>query len=446
MWMTKASPGTSRTMWSRPKRVAWSAMGLLIAAGVMAQPLPEEGANAHLGPATCASSVCHGKVSPEEGANVLLNEYRTWSRDDYHSRAYTVLRNEESREIARKLGLSNAQTADICLDCHADNVPADKRGEKFQISDGVGCEACHGGAEQWIESHAEEGATHADNLARGMYPTEDPEARARLCLSCHLGTEGKFADHDIMAAGHPRMSFELGIFTDLQPAHYVVDEDYRERKGEIPKVEIWVKGMLYKAKREMALLRSELLDGHGMFPELAFFDCHACHHPMNDVRWRPSEVTRQLPIGVARVNDSSLQMLMAITAVLARDASATLGSQVAALHTASTRGKDAFVSQAGRLDGVLDDLESKFSERGYSDTEIRALRLELLQRAADGEYRDFTSAEQAYLGVETLCIQLDQFDAWQSLLDRWFATVEDEHDFDPGRFTAVASQLKDRAR
>ena len=25
----------------------------------------------------------------------------------------------------------------------------------------------------------------------------------------------------------------------------------------------------------------------GLFPELVFFDCHACHHPMSDLRWNP---------------------------------------------------------------------------------------------------------------------------------------------------------------
>jgi hypothetical protein len=61
-----------------------------------------------------------------------------------------------------------------------------------------------------------------------MYPTEQPEVRAKLCLSCHFGTEDKFATHRIMGAGHPRISFELDTFTEIQPAHFRVDEDYKE--------------------------------------------------------------------------------------------------------------------------------------------------------------------------------------------------------------------------
>lgn len=431
------------------RQTGWLAalvLSVVAASQAAAGTLPSAAVNKHLGPATCASGVCHGKVSPDPKSNVMLNEYRTWLRRDYHSRAYTVLRSDESKAIARKLGLSSAQTADICLDCHADNVPAARRGEEFQISDGVGCEACHGGAERWIESHAEEGATHADNLARGMYPTENAEARAQLCLSCHLGTEEKFADHDIMAAGHPRMSFELTIFTDLQPPHYKVDDDYVKRKGKLDKADIWVKGVLYKARRELELAHSDLFSGHGLFPELAFFDCHACHHPMNDLRWAPSSVTRQIPIGVPRLNDGSLQMLIAISSVVAPDRGDALSSNVAQLHVASTRGYDTFVNRVGKLQRFLAELGEQLADHDYTEREIRAMRRTLLHKARGGEYRDFTSAEQAYMGVETLCIRLGEYDRWKSSLDKWFKTVEDEHAFKPGRFAAVARQFYARVR
>ena len=392
----------------------------MTASAALAQPLPFESEDMHLGPATCATSVCHGKVAPDETSNVLLNEYRTWSNDDYHSRAYTVLRSEESRIMAERLGLGNATTAQVCLDCHADNVPAERRGEKFQISDGVGCEACHGGAERWIESHAEEGATHADNLARGMYPTEQPEARARLCLSCHVGTEHRFADHDIMAAGHPRMSFELETFTVNQPAHYVIDEDYLERKGEIGSVEMWVTGMVMKAERQLDLIRSDRFRGHGLFPELAFFDCHACHHPMDELRMHSTPVTRTLPPGVVRLDDSSFQMLIAIADALDDPTGERLRARTRSLHGATVQGRDALRGAAGELAGAVDDLRRLVAAHDYSARQLREIRELLLERAASGRYGDFTSAEQAFLAVETLSIVLGDSGAVGAALDAWF--------------------------
>ena len=139
--------------------------------------------------------------------------------------------------IAERLGLGPAAQADACLDCHADNVPEALRGERFQLSDGVGCEACHGGAGDWLVAHYNDpGAGHASNVKAGLYPADDLMARGSLCLSCHLGTADKFATHRMMAAGHPRLTFELDTFTELwrlagsQP-HYQVDDDYRHRKS-----------------------------------------------------------------------------------------------------------------------------------------------------------------------------------------------------------------------
>ncbi len=414
---------------------------LTASAGAAAQPLPADGADLHLGPATCATSVCHGKVTPDETSNVLLNEYRTWSNDDYHARAYTVLRSDESRRMAERLGLGNPTTAKICLDCHADNVPVERRGEKFQISDGVGCEACHGGAERWIESHAEDGATHADNLARGMYPTERPEARARLCLSCHVGTETKFADHDIMAAGHPRMSFELETFTVNQPAHYVIDDDYRERKGEIDSVTMWATGMAMKAERQLDLIRSELFSGHGLFPELAFFDCHACHHPMDALRMHGTPVTRGLPPGMVRLDDSSFQMLLAIGDVLDAQTGERLRERTRGLHTATTRGREPLRAAADALDAAVDDLRRILDERDYSGQDLRRMRAVLVERAGQGRYGDFTSAEQAFLAVETLSLVIGDADGLGPALDAWFETLADEHDFDPGAYASVARRV-----
>jgi len=108
--------------------------------------LPYELPNRHMGVSTCSSTVCHGSVKSNGNYNVQLNEYITWSHQDSHAKAYTVLLNERSRNIAAKLGIPEASKAKICLDCHADNVPENMRGREFNLSDGVGCEACHGGA------------------------------------------------------------------------------------------------------------------------------------------------------------------------------------------------------------------------------------------------------------------------------------------------------------
>src|SRR4051812_19830470 len=189
--------------------------GLLpVGAAHAAAALPQYSHDKTLGVGSCASSLCHGAVETWKDSSVMQNEYITWSRSDKHARSYSVLLNERSKEIAKKLNLPQpAHKSDLCLDCHTHNPKPAQRGENFQLTDGISCEACHGPADRWVKSHVEPDATHQNNLSRGMYATNDDVLRARLCLSCHIGNQEKFVTHKIMAAGHPRMSFELDTFT-----------------------------------------------------------------------------------------------------------------------------------------------------------------------------------------------------------------------------------------
>ena len=431
----------------RRQRRALSGAALLVAAAlaapVAAQPLPERGEQAHEGVASCATSVCHGKVAPAEDSTVWLNEYRVWLRQDYHSRAYRTLQTEQSKSIARKLGLPAAHTAKICLDCHADNVPADARGAKFQISDGVGCEGCHGGAGQWLESHAEAGTSHEDNIAKGMYPTEQPAARAQLCLSCHLGTAEKFASHDIMGAGHPRLAFELETFTVNQPAHYTVDQDYRERKVTVESTNMWLAGLVYGGEQSLALLQGPRFQTAGLIPELSFYQCHACHHPMDELRWQPEGGPGALPPGTVRLNDGNLLVLIAVLESLDAASAATLESGLGGLHSASLVSRDAVASAAAELMGELQRLEGSLTERRYDADTLARLRMQLLALAEGGRFRHFTAAEQLFLAVETLTIELGDEKRLKSLLDALFESVGDENRFIPEQFAVDAGRLGD---
>lgn len=419
-----------------------AAFGLfLLGASARAQSPELPTSHQHLGPASCASSACHGRVSPESNANVRLDEYRIWSREDRHARAYQTLLNEQSQAIARKLGIGPAHEAKVCLDCHADNVPEAQRGEKFQLSDGVGCEACHGGSEAWLATHAEAGATHADNLERGLYPLSDVGRRAELCLSCHYGNSAKFAGHDMMAAGHPRLSFELVAFTANQPAHFDFDEDYERRKSPQPPIRLWIEGLAHSVKAQTALLRSERVHRGGLFPELAVFDCHACHHPMDDRRNAQTAVHAGLGQGAVRVNDSSALLLIAALEVFDPTQASALRGDLNALHRASARSLGDLRQAAARMDARMGDVLASIRGRSFKPQDLQSLRASLLRRAGAGAYRDFAAAEQAYFAIETLCIELGEGERLKPQLNQLFASLEDEHRFRPDRFATAASRL-----
>lgn len=415
-----------------------TALATAAALSVSAAPLPENDGLIHMGAATCASSICHGKSTPIAESPVQLNEYSLWSSDDYHSRAFQVLRNDASKAMAAALNLPNAQNAKICLDCHADNVPGAKRGEKFQLSDGVSCESCHGGAEKWLKSHTDPDATHADNLSKGLFPLSDPIARADVCLSCHMGTQDKLATHAIMAAGHPRLSFELDTFTANQPAHYTVDDDYIKRKGSHAIGYFWLVGQLEAAKRQLSLIEAHT-SAQGSL-ELAIYDCHSCHRAMSPARGRSKDFSADLPAGSMRLLDHSFDMLAVVYQTLHSETYNEFAQNVRNLHLAHTQPKQLATAVAA-LQAQLNTLTGQIKANPPSNQQIRLVRRNVAQACASGRYGDFTSAEQAFLALESLSYGLGDRAKIKKQLDALYTSLADETAFKPGAFAAAAAEL-----
>jgi hypothetical protein len=398
----------------------------------------------HMGVASCSTSVCHGKLAPQSDKDVALNEYRIWQQEDRHAQAYRTLELAESKRIAANLGLPNATAAKICLDCHSDNVPSDKRGAKFQISDGVGCEACHGGSEKWLESHAAEAATHKDNVARGMYPTEQPLKRVQVCLGCHLGTKDQFATHAIMGAGHPRLSFELEAYTSNQPAHFVVDADYAQRKGKIEGMNLWVTGQLETTRRYLTLLQTKMFEtnaGGAMFPELAFYDCHSCHHPMDKIRWNAARAGMGIKPGTVRLQTQNLIVLQALVETFEPGAKEQLTEMTTALVRAGQRDR-ASVNEAAKT--MLNWLAPRdaLARKQYSDADVIKMRKTLARYATTEWSGDYAAAEQIVLGLESLSYTIGDRDNKKAALDGLYNAVKNENTFSPQQFMTAAANAQ----
>jgi hypothetical protein len=353
------------------------------------------------------------------------------------------LEQPESKRIAANMGLPSAATAKICLDCHADNMPSEKRGPKFRLDDGVGCEACHGGAERWIESHAGESSVHKDNLARGMYPTEQPLDRAELCLGCHLGTKDRFATHVIMGAGHPRLKFELEGFTTTQPAHFTVDADYDERKGKIEGVNLWVTGQIESVRTMLALLQTTMFATSTMFPELAFYDCHACHHPMENLRWNAERASMGIKPGTLRLQTHNLVVLQAVVSTFDP---ANLGELVNLSNTLIRAGQNDRTAVSGAAKNLLAYINQRtgLARRKYSRADVANLRKALIKYGASEKAGDYAAAEQIYMGIDSLSYTLGDRDAKKMALDALFKLIDRESAFSPAKFIGTAKNVQNQ--
>lgn len=437
-------------------RRALGASGICVLAGVggavpaMAQTLPQFGDATHLGVTSCAGSTCHGAVEPFKNSNVMQNEYVVWSQKDRHAKAYKILFDERSVRIAKNLGLPNAHTAPECLNCHANNVADAHRGRQFQISDGVGCEACHGGASGWLGVHIS-GGSHQDNLKAGLYPTNDPIARAKLCLSCHVGAaKDKFVTHRIMGAGHPRIAFELDTFTAIEPAHYIVDKDYVTRKGQPNGVQIWAIGQ--------AMQLTEILDAYldpkrnpeGLYPELVFFDCHACHHPMSNVRWEPRASTGLGP-GVIKFNDANALMLRVIAERMDPGAGKALGEHMLALHKAMTESRQKSMAEAQQVRDIAKSLVDKFASHDFSREDVRSLAVAVVNDGLNkNDYVDYAAAEQATMALSSIINAMKnlgmvtdaQFKASNTSLNKLYDATAKDEEYRPGTFLAALREFQ----
>jgi cytochrome c554/c'-like protein len=301
---------------------------------------------------------------------VLLNEVRTWAASDKHVQAFTTLQNKRSKRMGELLGVKEIPRDKRCLACHT-GFPLSAMGDdphlmatelttELTVAQGVSCEGCHGPArsaagskESWYEPHmAKEKWRFVSSIDKreqfGFTNVRSPVARTRLCLSCHLGnaTEGKIVTHEMYAAGHPPLpGFELQSFVAQMPKHWrefhdksdEVRTEFLEKNGKVEDVygrESFAIDNLHESRNtfvaalvsysENLKLSAALADANLKtpvtkpdWPELAQFECFACHHDLKDRGWRQRRALRGAP---------GRPMLKAWPTSLAKLALKTLGS------------------------------------------------------------------------------------------------------------------------
>ncbi len=447
--------------------MAWGAFLLLVgsvliaaAATAEAPPIPQYGPDKHEGVSSCDGSTCHGSAAPRNDRNVRQDEYLIWTEEDRHSqRAYKVLLNRDSVRISKNLGRKKKpHEDDLCLDCHADNPPPDKRrteNNAFRVSDGVGCEGCHGGAERYLRPH-DSGSSHAKNIELGLYPTDEPVARTKLCLSCHFGDRKKFVDHRLMGAGHPRQSFEVALFSILQPYHWEPDDDYIERGKQAPSdVKLWAIGQAVAVDEVMDAMLDPNRNSMGLFPELVLYDCQACHHGINNLRrWRPRE-SNGLGPGVVRLMDANFLMLIQALRLVDPPSAKQLGKDLIALHQAASEGKGSSDASAKKIRANVAQVLPKLQKWKVDGDVLRTLSKNVLADATAGEFTDYAGSEQAAMALQTIVygyfaeglIDDATYDSLErGVLAKLLASVEDPDKFNPDKakkaFQALATTLK----
>ena len=401
----------------------------LFANAVSAEP---NASGQYVGVGSCSSSQCHGSVSPRESTKVLQNEYSTWKKHDPHSRAWQMLLNEDSKRIAHHLGISAPEKEPLCLECHSTHVQKGSAQSTFQVEDGVGCESCHGAAEKWLAPHAARDSSHANNVRLGMTELSSPSSQATLCLSCHFGNDDKYVNHRLIGAGHPRLSFELDTFQNIQPRHWLVDEDYRNRKEDYNSLEGWFAGQIAQAHESLTRLQSAKRAKQGVFPEFALFDCASCHHSLTEDQWKKREYDGQP--GVPKLNLSSLAMVREAFAVIDPRVAQQIGTKLDLLHASFMVGGNGQTGSINALKGLL----NKYAD-GMGSASPRALLAHFVNYAGDDPHLPYEVGEQIAMALSVFAsaIQPDG-SLHKKELDGVYETLKNPRHFIPEDFAAAA--------
>jgi len=414
----------------------------------------------HLGVASCAGDNCHGSVRRLPNSRVAQDEYLIWKNKDKHSRAFAVLKEERGQRIAHNLGLPDAENAPVCLTCHTDDVPPARRGPRFQLADGVGCEACHGGAVGWLGVHLSS-VDHPTNIAAGLYPTDEPRPRAERCLNCHIGDDPSAANdpkrvitHVIMGAGHPPMPFELDTYSYIQPAHFHVDASYAARRKPIPNdMQMWLVGQAVDLRKRMDLLLDPDNAPKGANPELFLFDCQACHHGMNQLQWQPRASTGLGP-GRLRLHDANAVMLHVAATRVAPDTATSLSNHMKALHQATMAAVpnywDGVTKEAKAVRQDADTLIKAMLDHQFDKGDAKALAEAVIAVAANGTDVDYSAAQQGAMALRSIVAAMKllkfaeeaQTKALDNALGPVFEAVANDQTYRPDTFVQAMKQVQ----
>lgn len=365
-----------------------------------------------VGAGSCAAAACHGGAVQRDPKG---SEYSVWIQSDRHAIAYTTLFSRRSQEIVRNLGLKAAHTEALCLKCHslAADIDETAAGRPSVLADGVSCEACHGPAEHWLEPHKRHDLPEAQRdfdwkklsteqkSQWGFTDTKSILARTTACLKCHVGSEGRDVNHDLIAAGHPRLYFEMSAYLAKLPAHWDRAQD-RQRNPAL-EARLWTVGQLATADAALGLLEHRSsLQPPSPWPEFAEYACFACHHDLAAPSWRQSLDSTKPP---GRYRWGTWNFALVEGLIRTREGAAAADGIHSALSgleeiMAQPSPPQAAVSeQARRLRGTLSGLAQAADNGQFRADDLQRLMNFLVHDGVPDSTRDWENATQLYLAL-----------------------------------------------
>ncbi len=215
-------------------------------------------------------------------------------------------------------------------------------------------------------------------------------------------------NHDMIAAGHPRLDFELSAFLANMPPHWDVKAQAK-RDGEGYEARVWAVGQIATTRATLDLLADRARNANRPWPEFSEYNCYACHHDLTDPSWRqnaghyagrqagslpwgtwysvmPLWIAERPPFGGAANDKTIAQGFDALEKAMA----------------APLKNRSNVPAQAKELAKRLAPLLAKTSQTKLSQNEIETLLSSLAETKPTDPAPDWDAAEQLYLAAAAL--------------------------------------------
>ncbi|WP_435017367.1 multiheme c-type cytochrome [Tundrisphaera sp. TA3] len=382
-----------------------------------------------VGTGSCAALACHGQRSDPARAGGA--EYAYWASYDPHNKAFSVLFDDRSRQIEanyrRLVDVDNARAFadDLCLRCHVhqgyDSRDPSAHAPGFASDDGAGCESCHGPAGKWLAPHTEAGWRSLSVAQKeadfGFRTTKDLLVRARICAECHVGDGSAEVNHDLIAAGHPRLNFDYAGQLAKLPKHWRVGDD----KARHPDYEAkaWALGRLAGARAALDLLESRARraapdDSRAPWPEFSEYGCFSCHQGLDRTGGRSTVKSPGLIPGSLPWGSWTLASAPIPGPSPGRLAIGEPESPLGLLRGVMVEADPDPATVARRARAAADELGRRaelLNRSPLSLAEIRASLADVIAEAPTSLRSDWDTAAQSYLAIVALRASLMEFDA-----------------------------------
>lgn len=369
---------------------------------------------------------CHG--GPEAGNHAVHSFAATlWATRDPHARAFETLHDPRSRKMAALLGIGAAHRAPQCLACHSTQAACESPLPPEVLADGVSCGACHGDATRWLEAHTLPGWQGLDAESRatlGYRELADATARVRTCIPCHVGDGSREVNHDMIAAGHPRLAFEFAAYQRLWPRHWSPQgraesrADFTERAWAVGQAEtLAAVARLLEVRARRAIAGEGPTDpsvvppGAGRWPEFAEFDCYSCHRALSPERvaGAAADEFRNPAPGAPSWQPWSASAARLLAMALDDPGVAAVDPAATAVHDLFGRGWSAgdpdrlaqVIAQAQALERAAAAAGRSLAARDTVALDAAPARVEPLVALNHGDWRTWDSATQTYLLMDS---------------------------------------------